>query len=151
MNKLLNQIAKFGVVGVVCFLIDYILYWLLCRIFTWTGFSQAVPNYYLVAQAISFVVSMISNYLLSMRFVFTRKDDLSRQKEFIIFAFLSAIGLLINEVILYIGFGVLYRSWPFLQNTMSELFAETVFKVFATGVVMVYNFISRKMFLEKRE
>ena len=151
MKKLLDQIAKFGIVGIVCFIIDYVLYWILCRVFTAVGFADANPNYYLYAQAVSFVVSMITNYLLSMKFVFERRDDMSRGKEFVIFAVLSAIGLIINEICLFVGFGLIYRNWTWLNNIMSDLFAETFFKFGATAIVMVYNFISRKIFLEKKE
>ncbi|MBO5564852.1 MAG: GtrA family protein [Lachnospiraceae bacterium] len=151
MKKLLDQIAKFGIVGIICFIIDYVLYWILCRVFTAVGFADRNPNYYLYAQAISFIVSMISNYLLSMKYVFVRRDDMSRGKEFVIFAVLSTIGLVINEICLYIGFGLIYRNWPWLNKIMSEMFAETFFKFGATAVVMVYNFISRKIFLEKKE
>ena len=63
--------------------------------------------------------------------MFERRDDMDRKKEFMIFAVLSMIGLGLNELILY--FGVIVCD-----------------KMFATGVVMVYNFISRKMTLEKR-
>ena len=150
MNKLLAQIAKFGVVGVICFFIDYILYILLNFLFKKTGFAASFPQYYLVSQGISFIVSMISNYLLSFKYVFVRREDMSRQKEFIIFAVLSAIGLLINEICLLIGIDLIYGHWTFLQKIMGRGFAETFFKLSATGIVMVYNFISRKMFLEKK-
>ena len=36
-----------------------------------------------------------------MRYVFTRRDDLSRQKELIVFVALSVIGLVINELIMH--------------------------------------------------
>ncbi|MBP3735822.1 MAG: GtrA family protein [Lachnospiraceae bacterium] len=151
MKKLLDQIAKFGIVGVICFLIDYVIYLIFNAIFRRTGLADVYENYYLISQAISFIVSMVCNYLLSMKFVFTRKDDMSRKKEFVIFAVLSTIGLVINEICLYIGLGLIYRHVAFVRGLMSEGFAETFFKFGATGVVMVYNFISRKMFLEKKE
>ena len=34
---------------------------------------------------------------------------------------------------------------------MSRQWAETFGKVVATGIVMVYNFVTRKIFLEKKE
>ena len=150
MNKLLAQIARFGVVGIICFFIDYFIYVLMNFLFKKTGIAASFPQYYLVSQGISFIVSMVSNYLLSMRYVFSRREDMSRKQEFIIFAILSAIGLLINEICLYIGMDLLYGHWAFLQRLMSLEFAETFFKLGATAVVMVYNFISRKRFLEKK-
>lgn len=151
MNKLLQQIAKFGIVGVIAFFIDFGIYTLLNFIFRGIGFDKTFPSYYLVSQFISFVVSCIANYLLSMQYVFERREDLSRKKEFVIFFLLSAIGLVINEIVLYIGMDVVYQNVAWIKSLLSTGLAETFFKCFATGVVMVYNFISRKLTLEKKD
>lgn len=148
MKKLLEQIAKFGVVGVICFFIDFGIYTVLNFVFRAVGFDQQCSWYYLISQFFSFIISMITNYILSFKFVFKRRDDMSKQKEFVIFFILSVIGLIINEIVLYLGMDVVYRDWTCLHNTMGTGIAETLFKCFATGVVMVYNFISRKVFLE---
>lgn len=148
MNKLLQQILKFGFVGVICFFIDFVLYLIFNSIFKAMGLPQGM---YLVAQFIGFIVSMIFNYILSMKYVFVRRDDISRKREFITFFVLSAIGLVINEIVLYLGVDVIYENFDFLKNIMSRNFAEVFFKLAATGVVMVYNFISRKLTLEKKE
>ncbi len=151
MKKLFEQIMKFGIVGVLAFLVDFGIYTILNFIFEKIGIAEAFPQSYLVAQFFSFIVSMIFNYVLSMKFVFERKEDMSRKKEFVIFFVLSAIGLVINEIILYVGVDLIYGHWNWLQSWMSEGFAKTFFKLGATGVVMVYNFISRKIFLEKKD
>ena len=151
MNKLLAQIAKFGVVGVIAFIIDYVIYRIFNVVFESTGFSTVFPQYYLISALLGFTVSVIANYILSFKFVFERKEDMSRKKEFVIFLVLSIIGLGINEICLFIGFDIIYLNWTWLQNIMSAGFAKDVFFKFgATGVVMVYNFISRKIFLEKK-
>ncbi len=123
---LLGQIAGFGVVGVIAFVIDYGLMILLTEAFH-------VP--YLLSTTISFVVSLIFNYLMSMRFVFSHKDGMSRRREFVIFVVLSVIGLAINDLLMWLGtdiVGVVYY----------------VTKIFATAVVMVWNFVTRKKFLD---
>ena len=58
---------------------------------------------YLVSATISFTVSVVFNYLASMRYVFTHKEDMSRRREFVIFIILSVIGLLINNVCMWAG------------------------------------------------
>ncbi len=148
MKKLLEQIAKFGVVGVICFFIDFGIYTVLNIVFRAVGFDQQCSWYYLISQFISFIISMVTNYILSFKFVFKRRDDMSKQKEFIIFFVLSVIGLIINEAVLYVGMDVVYEKWTGLNRLMGTGLAETFFKCFATGVVMVYNFISRKICLE---
>ena len=152
MNKLAQQIAKFGLVGVICFVIDYVIYRIANIAFEAGGFAETFPKYIYISLALGFTVSVVANYLLSMKFVFTRRDDMSRKKEFVIFLILSVIGLIVNEICMFIGMDVIYAGWTWLQGIMSRDFAKDIFFKFgATGVVMVYNFITRKLFLEKKE
>lgn len=132
MRKLIEQVLKFGVVGFAAFAIDYGVLMLL---------SQVMGVDPVLSAAISFCVSLLFNYFASMRFVFKRRDDLSRSREFITFLVLSGIGLLINEVLMWAGVALLGNS----------ALAVTVTKVFATAVVMVWNFLSRKRWLEADE
>ena len=132
MRKLIEQVLKFGVVGFAAFGIDYGVLMLL---------SQVLGVDPVLSAAISFCVSLLFNYLASMRFVFKRRDDLSRTREFITFLVLSGIGLLINEVLMWAGVTLLGNS-PLMV---------TITKVFATAVVMVWNFLSRKRWLEADE
>ena len=78
------------------------------------------------------------NYVASMHYVFTRRDDISRRREFTIFVILSAIGLVINEIIMVVGVNVLGDS----------ALMVTVTKLVATAIVMVWNFVSRKKWLD---
>ena len=99
-KTLAAQFAKFGVVGFLAFLIDYGVLMVLTQALGWDPVLSA---------AISFVISVVFNYLASMRYVFTRRDDLSRRKEFVLFVVLSVIGLGINELVIWAGtaaFGV---------------------------------------------
>ena len=141
MNKLFQQIIKFGAVGGICFVIDMGVTMLL----------KVIGVHYLVAGFCGFLVSVVFNYILSFKFVFERKEDMDRRKEFVIFVVLSAGGLVINEVILYICMDVVYSNWNWLNQLISENPATAVSKIVATGVVMVYNFVTRKKFLEKKE
>ncbi len=126
MKKLIAQFAKFGVVGGIAFLIDYGVMVLLTEVF---GVN------YLVSATISFIVSVVFNYLASMRYVFTHKEDMSRRREFIIFIVLSVIGLGLNDLCMWFFTGLLGISY-------------LISKIIATAIVMVYNFITRKIFLD---
>lgn len=71
-----------------------------------------------------------------MQYVFVSKFDKSeKNKEFLIFVILSIIGLAINELIM----------WFFVEEFSLHYILS---KVIATIIVMVWNFITRKMFLE---
>lgn len=126
MKKLIAQLMKFGVVGVIAFIIDYGLMVIL---------TELLHMNYLISATLSFTVSVIFNYLASMRYVFRHKEGMSRTREFIIFVVLSAIGLGINDLIMWLGTGI---------GGVSYLITKLV----ATFIVMVWNFVTRKKFLD---
>lgn len=126
MGNLIAQFMKFGVVGAIAFVIDFGLLALLT-----SGFGVN----YLVSATISFTVSVIFNYFASFRFVFTHRDDMSRHREFIIFVVLSVIGLVINNVLMWACVELLHMFY-------------LVAKIIATVVVTLWNFITRKIFLD---
>ena len=130
--RLAAQVAKFGVVGVIAFVIDYGVLMLL---------SQVIGIDPVIAAGISFVVSTVFNYFASMRFVFSHREGMSRRREFVTFVVLSVIGLGLNEVIMAIGTSMLGIG----------AMAVTVTKVVATAIVMVWNFCSRKRWLDGSE
>ncbi|WP_321972040.1 GtrA family protein [Paratractidigestivibacter sp.] len=132
MRKLIEQFLKFGVVGVIAFCIDYGVLMLLSQVF---GVDPVL------SAAVSFCVSVVFNYIASMKYVFQRRDDMSRQREFIIFIALSVVGLVINELIMLAGTAALG----------SGAIAVTLTKLVATAVVMVWNFLSRKKWLEAKD
>ena len=125
MKKLINQILKFGVVGGIAFIIDYGILFLLAKVI---GLNE------LISAAISFTVSLAFNYFLSTKWVFDAKKQ--TPKEVIIFVLLSVVGLGINEVLIYFG-------------TKKLGIDVMIVKLFATAIVMVYNFITRKLIIEK--
>lgn len=132
MKKLLAQIIKFGAVGFLCFFIDY---GILVALVELAGFHE------LAASGCSFTVSVVANYILSITVVFDTDRNADKLKQFVVFVVLSLIGLGINQLIMKAGV-----DW--LGQYMNR--AYMVVKIFATAVVMVYNFISRKMFIEKK-
>lgn len=122
------QLIKFGVVGVIAAFVDVGVLVLL---------KEHLLLDVLLASAISFCVSVTVNYLLSMTFVFHGKKQ-SKIKEFVIFVLLSIGGLCLNQLILWVG--VTFTSMYYL-----------VIKFLAMVLVPVYNFITRKVFLESKE
>ncbi len=123
---LISQIIKFCFVGATAFLIDAGILVILKEVF----FVNV-----LWAAGISFSVSVIYNYLMSMRYVFESKDD-NKKREFVIFVLLSIGGLFVNELFMWLSVSVIYIHYMLA-------------KIVATAVVLVYNFITRKIFLEK--
>ena len=85
---------------------------------------------------------------MSMKFVFERKENADKRKEFVTFAILSVIGLGINELIIYGCVDGIYLNSAALQEQFGLGLAKQAGKIIATGIVMIYNFISRKIFIE---
>lgn len=141
MKRLLEQILKFGVVGFVCFLIDFGIT---------TGLTNLLGVHYLISKFLGFVISAVVNYILSIKFVFTQKKEMDKKKEFTVFLILSAIGLVINEVVMYVCIDGIYAHNNFLQANITDGLMVSISSIIATGIVMVYNFISRKLFLERK-
>jgi putative flippase GtrA len=150
MKNLFAQIMKFGVVGAVCFGIDYIIGYSVMKIIVKLGGGTLFELASMAGSALGFTVSVIINYILSFKFVFERKEDLDRRKEFVAFIILSVIGLGLNQLIIWICVGPVYGNIAFLRNILNYDLAYTGAKVIATAIVMVYNFVTRKIFLEKK-
>lgn len=141
MKQLINQIIKFGIVGFFCFFIDFGIT---------TGLTNLFGVHYLISKFLGFVISAVVNYLLSIKFVFTHKKEMDKKKEFIVFLILSAIGLVINEIVMFCCVDGIYLHSRALQNLITQDLMIMAATIIATGVVMVYNFISRKLFLERK-
>lgn len=127
LRRLFWQFARFLVVGLISFAFDYGLYVVLFQYF---GVQ------YIVASTISFALSLILNYVLTLKFVFEAKPGRNVVKEFAIYIGLNIIALGLNQLILFAtvdGLGI----------------DPLVGKLIATAVVLVYNFISRKLLIER--
>lgn len=129
MKKLIEQLIKFGAVGVIAFIIDYGCLILL---------TEKVGLNYLLSGAAAFCVSVVFNYVLSIVWVFdTDNKKHSGSIRFAVFIILSIVGLGLTELFL----------WVFTDKAGLDY---RLAKIIATAIVMVYNFITRKLFLENR-
>lgn len=141
MKNLINQILKFGVVGFFCFLIDFGLT---------TGLTNIFGVHYSISKFLGFVISAVVNYILSIKYVFTKKKEMDQKKEFTVFLVLSAFGLIINEIVMFVCIDGIYVHSDALRKVISDKLMVSIAAIIATGIVMVYNFISRKLFLERK-
>lgn len=151
MKKLFEQILKFGAVGFICFFIDYLIGIVTLNILMAIVGKEFFETASLISSALGFTISVIVNYILSFKFVFARKEDMNRKAEFVIFLVLSLIGLGLNQLIIWVCVGPVYSNVAWIKTLLNESLAYTGAKVLATAIVMVFNFVTRKMFLEQKE
>ena len=122
------QYAKFAIVGITSLLVDY-------GILVFLTENSALGLDYFKASAFSYTISIFVNYILSMKYVFRGREDMSRMKEAGIFFVLSLIGLFLTQIVMWFTvecLGIYY----------------TLAKLLSTFLVTNYNYISRKKFLE---
>lgn len=137
MRKLIGQIAKFGIVGFIAFVIDF-------------GVMNVLLYFHLnnlVASTVSFLLSLAFNYLASMKYVFTHRDDMARWMEILVFFVSSAIGLGINELIIWAGTAMLPIDASQTMHSKYVLYSNAA-KIVATVIVSVWNFLTRKWLLD---
>lgn len=126
-KRLMWQFAKFLVVGLASFAVDYGIFVVLFHFF---GVQ------YLVASTVSFALSLVLNYFLTLKFVFDAKPGRNVALEFTIYVGLNIIALGLNQLILFLSVDLLGLS-------------PLIGKLIATAVVLIYNFISRKLLIER--
>ena len=126
-KKLLLQIFKFGIVGGIAFIIDYSIM-VICK--------ELLHFSVLLSAFFGFTISVIYNYIASVKWVFDVNKEKSKTKNFIIFVIFSVIGLILTELIMWFGTDIIKISY-------------LIVKIIATIIVMIFNFVTRKIFLEK--
>ena len=124
-NNVLIQLFRYLWVGGIAFIMDYGSLFLLTE---YAHFS------YLLSAAIAFVLGLTVNYLLSIIWVFSDSRLNNRMAEFMVFAFIGFVGLLLNEVIMYFCCEILNIHYM-------------VSKLCSTGIVFFWNFFGRKLIL----
>lgn len=128
---------KFGIVGVIAFVIDYGL----------MNILLILHLHNILASTVSFLISLVFNYVASMKYVFKHRPDMARWMEVLIFVTASIIGLGINEVIIYIStFGMNHDAM--ITQHAEYMLRTNIGKLVATAVVMVWNFMIRKWLLD---
>ena len=139
-KKVLAEIIRFGIIGVLATFVD----WGIFRIL-----SRYLGVYYILSSIFSFSVSVIFNYLFSRAWVFhvTEKQNLVR--EFVLFMITSIIGLGINTLVLWLCVEWLFVQLTFLSVIPNDIL-ELLGKAVATFVVMIWNYLIRKFLVFKK-
>lgn len=146
-HKKLCEIIRFVIVGGIATVIDYLVMGIVLYLFN----PSLYPHFYnvwigkigeptvlatIVGTGLGFCVSLVANYLLSVFFVYEEKGNSKSAKGVLLFVVLSVIGLLINMLGMWIGYDLCHIN-------------EWITKIIMTLLVLVYNYVTRKLFIFK--
>ena len=139
-NFLFWEIFRFAIVGLVAAVFDF----LMCYLIQFVAFSGGTAWYVtLVSTACGFLVGVLINYLMSTYMVYKNaKTNTSKTvKGMVLFFVLSLIGLLL-------GMGIQYLLYDYLFLKVDVRFLSyPVDFVIRTLIVMVFNYVTRKLFV----
>ncbi len=96
--------------------------------------AELLNVYYLFANLFAFLIGLIINYFLSVTWVFTANSSPKRSKQFFQFFLVAIVGLVINQLILWICVDFFY---------VNMLFS----KILATLIAFIWNFTARRYFI----
>lgn len=140
-----SEILRFLIIGGIATLIDMFMMGVVLYIFDPSLYPSFFNVFYgavnepstmatIVGTAVGFIFGLIFNYIFSILYVFFDNKKGKTRSGFIIFSILSFGGLLIHILGMWIGFNILGIN-------------EWIIKIVLTIVVMIYNYLSKKIFL----
>lgn len=151
-KELFWEIFRFLIVGGTATVIDYavayvFIHWLLPPALIGENFSL------IVSTAMGFCGGLIVNWLLSVSFVFKQVTDEKKsksKKSFLIFTIIGLIGLAITQVGMHLGVIILPEVTLFgVEKFLGESWNWWISKVVMTCVVLVWNYVGRKLLVFK--
>lgn len=96
-----------------------------------------VSVHYLLAAPVGFVVGLLVNFLLAKLIVFKEDAKVDKKTEFIIYTLIGVVGLLFTEGLMFV-----FTEWLKFHPLIS--------KVFAAGIVLIWNYVAKKFILYKK-
>jgi len=146
-KELFGEVFRFLVTGGIATIVDYLVFGLIIwlfdtgsyetfwQIFTVKASSSVVT---IIATGLGFIAGLVVNYFMSIYFVYVHKGDSKKFNGILKFILLSVVGFLINTLGMYVGFTLLN-------------FNEWIVKIVLTIVVMIYNYISKRLLIFNKE
>jgi putative flippase GtrA len=124
-DNTLIQVLRFVLVGGLAFAVDFSSLYVL---------TEYMRLYYLHSAALAFFLGLTTNYLLTVAWVFQKRTFQNRFVEFVIFALLGVLDLGLNQIMIC----VLTE-----HACCYYLFSKAI----ATGLILPWNFGTRKLIL----
>lgn len=138
-KKEVSRFLRFAVVGIVGAIIDFSLYNLQTSVF---GIQS------LVAQAFSFTVAVISNFIWNRFWTYPDSRSKKVSQQVVQFFVVNIIGLLIRTILLSWLDPILVTFFTHLTLPLgitAKVAGQNIALAFAVGVVMLWNFFINRI------
>ncbi|HOU30360.1 MAG TPA: GtrA family protein [Bacteroidales bacterium] len=119
------QLFRYTFVGGLAFIVDFGTLFIL---------TEYLNLFYLISAGIAFILGLITNYALSVNWVFSNRTLDSKGMEFFLFTVIGLIGLGLNELLL----------WT-LTDLLSIYYLFS--KIITAIIIYLWNFFARKYLL----
>lgn len=139
MNGRLKEIIRFVLTGGVCTVIEYAALYCM-KEWLHMGVALATP--------LAFLISVVVNYILCVRWVFPNAKEGSRKAQ-LGFLITSGIGFFLNWLLMWALTAWLGEDTVLLTALGFELKVYMVNKVIATTIVMVWNYLTKRWVLKR--
>ena len=121
------QLFRYAFVGGFAFIVDFILLYIL------TEFAHL---HSIISATIAFVAGLVVNYFISTQWIFRQSKLSNIVWEFIIYTIIGIIGLILNDLLLFI-----FTDYLHIHYMIS--------KIITAVLVMGWNFVGRRTILFK--
>lgn len=121
-DRLLVQFVRYFFVGGFAFVVDFGLLYIL---------TEYAGLHYLLSATLSFISGLLVNYVISCIWVFSNSKFKNRLVEFLFFAAIGVVGLLLNDALIWLFTDCIGTHYMFS-------------KIVAAAIVYLWNFFARK-------
>jgi putative flippase GtrA len=122
-DDLFIQLFRYVFVGGTAFVVDFFFLFF---------FSDICGIYYLISAVLSFIISVLVNYVMSTKWVFNQDNIENKVLEFNLFILISTIGLVFTEILLY-----------FFTDIIGLYYL--ISKIISAIIVLFWNFLARRV------
>ena len=122
-DNIFLQFFRYIFVGGTAFIVDFFFLYF---------FSDICGIYYLISAVLSFIISVLVNYIMSTKWVFNQDKIDNKVLEFNLFILISTVGLAFTEILLY-----------FFTDIVGLYYL--ISKIIAAIIVLFWNFLARRV------
>jgi putative flippase GtrA len=151
---LLFEFLRYIVVGGIAFIVDFGSLYIFKE---YVFYKLTFPYDVYLATSVGFILGLIVNYILSLKFVFTQAKDQGKgrdTKSFAIFAIIGIIGLGLTNLGMYLGCDLFKPQLDSCLTYIGDLikydlvkYGYLLVKCIVTAVVLLWNYAGRKIII----